>query len=100
MSRDFEFKQLLRAYRSGVINEQTFEQELVQLEHGSGNGDGSRGFQAMGKTYGSEREAVIAMLDRFRARGPVCSELEVLLPWASEPPDLAPHPATRWPWEV
>jgi hypothetical protein len=67
MSRDFEFKQLLRAYRSGVINEQAFEQELAQLERGSGNGDGGRGFQAMGKTYSSEREAVIAMLDRFRA---------------------------------
>jgi hypothetical protein len=67
MSRDFEFKQLLRAYRSGVINEQSFEQELAQLEHGSGNGGGGRGFQAMGKTYGTEREAVIAMLDRFRA---------------------------------
>jgi hypothetical protein len=65
MSRDFEFKQLLRAYRSGVINEQRFEQELAQLERGSANGD-SRGFQMMGKTYGSEREAVIAMLDRFR----------------------------------
>ena len=67
MSKDFEFKQLLRAYRSGVLSEQTFEQELVQLERGSGNGDGGRGFKAMGKTYSSEREAIIAMLDRFRA---------------------------------
>jgi hypothetical protein len=65
MSRDFEFKQLLRAYRSGVINEQTFEQELAQLEQGSGNG--GRGFEALGKTYSNEREAVVAMLDRFRA---------------------------------
>ena len=67
MSRDFEFRQLLRAYRSGAITEQTFERELAQLELGSGNGDGGRGFQAMGKTYSSEREAIIAMLDRFRA---------------------------------
>ena len=67
MSRDFEFKQLLRAYRSGMINEQTFEQELAQLERGSAGNGAGHGFEAMGKTYSSEREAVIAMLDRFRA---------------------------------
>jgi hypothetical protein len=66
MNRDFEFKQLLRAYRSGIISEQTFEEELAGLEHGVANGDGDRGFEAMGKTYSNEREAVIAMLDRFR----------------------------------
>jgi hypothetical protein len=67
MSRDFEFKQLLRAYRSGIINEGTFEKELAELERGVSNGDGGRGFEALGKTYGSEREAVVALLDRFRA---------------------------------
>lgn len=67
MNRDFEFRQLLRAYRTGIINEQTFEQELAEIERGTGNGDGGRGFKAMGKTYSNEREAVIAMLDRFRA---------------------------------
>jgi hypothetical protein len=67
MKRDFEFKQLLRAYRAGIINEATFEKELTDLEHGGGNADGSGGFEALGKTYGSEREAVVALLDRFRA---------------------------------
>jgi hypothetical protein len=67
MSRDFEFKQLLRAYRSGVITEQSFEQQLAELERSSGNGDGGRPFKAMDQTYSNEREAVIAMLDRFRA---------------------------------
>lgn len=67
MNRDFEFKQLLRAYRAGIISEATFESEMAALEQGSANGNGGRGFQAMGKTYGSEREAVVAMLDRFRA---------------------------------
>jgi hypothetical protein len=67
MNRDFEFKQLLRAYRAGIINEATFEQELANLERGVGNGDGDRGFEALGKTYGSEREAIVALLDRFRA---------------------------------
>jgi hypothetical protein len=67
MKRDFEFKQLLRAYRAGIINEATFEKELADLEHGVGNTDGGGGFEALGKTYGSEREAVVALLDRFRA---------------------------------
>lgn len=67
MNRDFEFKQLLRAYRAGIINEATFEKELSDIERGVGNGDGGRGFEALGTTYGSEREAVVALLDRFRA---------------------------------
>ncbi len=67
MNRDFEFKQLLRAYRAGIINEATFEQELAGIERGAANGDGGRGFEALGKTYASEREAIVAVLDRFRA---------------------------------
>ncbi|MBF6571090.1 MAG: hypothetical protein IVW54_19670 [Candidatus Binataceae bacterium] len=67
MNRDFEFKQLLRAYRAGIINEATFEKELADIERGVGNGDGGRSVEALGKTYGSEREAVVALLDRFRA---------------------------------
>jgi hypothetical protein len=67
MNRDFEFKQLLRAYRAGIISETTFESEMAALESGHAGGNGSRAFRAMGKTYSSEREAVIASLDRFRA---------------------------------
>jgi len=67
MNRDFEFRQLLRAYRAGIINEATFEAELGSLENGAANGNGSRGFVAMGMTYVNEREAVASMLDRFRS---------------------------------
>jgi hypothetical protein len=67
MNRDFEFRQLLRAYRAGIINEATFEAELGALEHGTSNGNGARGFVALGKTYANEREAVAAMLDRIRS---------------------------------
>jgi hypothetical protein len=70
MSRDFEFKQLLRAYRSGIISQSTFEEEMAQLEHGgapqSANGHGG-GFQAFGRTYKSERDAIISFLDKVRA---------------------------------
>jgi hypothetical protein len=69
MNRDFEFKQLLRAYRSGLITEQTFEQEMANLEAGaemtsSTNGGGR--FRAFGKTYATERDAIVAFLDRAR----------------------------------
>jgi hypothetical protein len=67
MNRDFEFKQLLRAYRAGIISEQTFESEMGALENGHGAANSSHGFRAMGKSYDSEREAVIAEIDRFRA---------------------------------
>jgi hypothetical protein len=68
MNRDFEFKQLLRAYRSGVITEETFEQEMANLENGAEmtNGAGGAGFRAFGKTYANEREAIIAFIDRAR----------------------------------
>src|SRR6266446_270410 len=68
MSRDFEFKQLLRAYRRGIINEATFEQEMASLENGaSANGNGAGGFKAFGRTYKSERAAVVSFLDKVRA---------------------------------
>src|SRR5713101_6197657 len=67
MSRDFEFKQLLRAYRSGIISQATFEGEMTCLEEGmptANNGNGSSGgFKAFGRTYKSERDAVVSFLD-------------------------------------
>lgn len=69
MNRDFEFKQLLRAYRAGVISESTFESEMAALENGASagaNGNGAGGFQAFGKSYKNEREAIIAFIDRVR----------------------------------
>ena len=70
MNRDFEFKQLLRAYRAGIINEKTFESEMAEIEHG-GSANGSNGiaggFRYLGKTYKSERDAVVSFLDKSRA---------------------------------
>src|SRR5258706_2611822 len=67
MNRDFEFRQLLRAFRTGLISESAFEQEMSLLESSNGNGNGAsngRGaFHAFGKTYASEREAIIKFLE-------------------------------------
>ena len=62
MKRDFEFRQLLRAYRSGIISDQTFESEMNNLEMAT-NGTTDAGFRAFGTTYTSEREAVIKFLE-------------------------------------
>ncbi|MGA9725468.1 MAG: hypothetical protein WBQ86_23630 [Candidatus Binatus sp.] len=71
MSRDFEFKQLLRAYRNGIISQATFEAEMACLGAGTpaanGNGNGGGGFKAFGRTYKSERAAVVSFLDKVRA---------------------------------
>ncbi|HVN29699.1 MAG TPA: hypothetical protein VMT64_14475, partial [Candidatus Binataceae bacterium] len=68
MNRDFEFKQLLRAYRGGIISEETFEQEMAKLEGNApaANGDAG-GFHAFGKVYKSERAAIVSFLDKVRA---------------------------------
>ena len=65
MNREFEFSQLLRAYRSGIISEAAFGREMAELESGASANGG--GFSANGKSYPSERAAVIAFIDNARA---------------------------------
>ncbi len=68
MNRDFEFRQLLRAYRKGIISEATFEKEMAGLEGESAEGaSNGSGFCAMGRTYPSERAAITSYLERVRA---------------------------------
>ena len=67
MNRDFEFKQILRAYRAGIINETDFEREMKNLENGWANGNGHGGFKAFGRSYASEREAVMSFLETVSA---------------------------------
>jgi hypothetical protein len=68
MNRDFEFKQLLRAYRSGIISEKMFESEMAELEKGAmAKSNGAEGFRAFGKSYKSERDAIVSFIDKVRA---------------------------------
>ena len=65
MSRDFQFKQILRAYRMGIISEATLEQEMKVLENGAqGSSNGNSAFKAFGQTYESERAAVMRLPPR------------------------------------
>ena len=69
MSRDFEFRQLMRAYRSGIITQEAFEAEMAHLERSgpAKDANGGPGFHAFGRTYKSERDAIISFLDKVRA---------------------------------
>jgi hypothetical protein len=69
MNRDFEIRQLLRAYRSGIMSEAAFEEEMSRLEHEAvePGQPASPGFEALGRSYRSEREAVISFLDQLHA---------------------------------
>jgi hypothetical protein len=68
MNRDVEIRQLLRAYRSGILSEAAFEEEMTRLEHEvAGPEPLTPGFEALGRSYRSEREAVIEFLDQLHA---------------------------------
>ena len=68
MNRDFEIRQLLRAYRSGLMSEAAFEEEMGRLEQEGGEEPRPQpGFEALGRTYRSERDAVINFLDELHA---------------------------------
>jgi hypothetical protein len=68
VNRDFVIRQLLRAYRSGILSEAAFEEELARLEHGAEPGEPTGpGFEAFGRMYSSERSAVISFLDELHA---------------------------------
>jgi hypothetical protein len=69
MNRDFEIRQLLRAFRSGIMSEAAFEEELTRLEHEPGEAGQApiSGFEACGRSYRSEREAVLVFIDELFA---------------------------------
>jgi hypothetical protein len=67
MNRDFEFRQLLRAYRSGILSEKAFETEMAALENGASSNGAGGSFRAFGKNYKSERDAIVSFLDKGRA---------------------------------
>lgn len=69
MNRDFEIRQLLRACHSGIMSEAAFEEEIGRLENevAEPGQPASPGFEALGRSYRSEREAVISFLDELHA---------------------------------
>ena len=69
-NHDFEVKQLLRAYRKGIISDELFESEMNGLRNDNGAGK----YVFKGKSYTSEREMLVAFLDEYRCAENFASE--------------------------
>lgn len=57
---DFEVRQLLKAYRKGLISDELFEEQMKEL------GNGHQGYSYNGQTHATEREMIMHLLDEFR----------------------------------
>ena len=66
---DFEARQLLKAYRKGLISDALFEEQMREL--GTGNGGG---YCYNGKMHATEREMVMHLLDELRCAENFASE--------------------------
>ena len=59
---DFEARQLLKAYRKGLISDELFEEQMQELRSGTTD----QGYSYNGKSYETEKELVLGILDEFR----------------------------------
>jgi hypothetical protein len=65
---DFEVRQLLKAYRKGLISDELFEAQMRELQTGGGK------YTVNGKTFASEREMIMHLLDEYRCAENFASE--------------------------
>lgn len=65
---DFEVRQLLKAYRKGLISDELFEAQMRELQ----TGEGKHVFN--GKSHASEREMIMHLLDEYRCAENFASE--------------------------
>lgn len=57
---DFEVRQLLKAYRKGLISDELFEEQIKEL------GNGHRDYSYNGQSHATEQEMIMHLLDEFR----------------------------------
>ena len=65
---DFEVRQLLKAYRKGLISDELFEAQMRELPKGEGK------YVFNGKAYASEGEMLLHFLDEYRCAENFASE--------------------------
>ena len=58
---DFEVRQLLKAYRKGVISDALFEEQMEEL-----SGGGTAAYTYNGVSHATEKDMILALLDEFR----------------------------------
>jgi hypothetical protein len=57
---DFEVRQLLKAYRKGLISDELFEAQMRETQNGEAK------YVFNGKSHTSEREMIVHLLDEYR----------------------------------
>lgn len=57
---DFEARQLLKAYRKGLISDALFEEQMKELSNGH------RSYSYNGQNHATEQEMIMHLLDEFR----------------------------------
>src|ERR1044071_5596156 len=67
---DFEVKQLLKAYRKGLISDDLFEAQIRELTDGAQNGR----YMFNGQSHATEREMIMHLIDEFRCGENFASE--------------------------
>ena len=65
---DFEARQLLKAYRKGLISDELFEEQMKELDNGQ------RSYTYNGTSHATEREMIMHLLDEFRCGENFASE--------------------------
>jgi hypothetical protein len=65
---DFETRQLLKAYRKGLISDELFEAQMRELKNGEAK------YVFNGKACASEREMIMQLLDEYRCAENFASE--------------------------
>jgi len=65
---DFEVKQLLKAYRKGLISDELFEAQMGELQNGEAK------YVFNGKAHASEQEMLMHFLDEYRCAENFASE--------------------------
>lgn len=65
---DFEARQLLKAYRKGLISDELFEEQMKEISNGH------RSYVYDGKSHTTEREMIMHLLDEFRCGENFASE--------------------------
>ena len=92
VTSQFELRQLLKAYRRGLISDELFEEQLQEIggtAHANGNGAAphapAKVYTVRDRTFATEREMVLYFLDEFRAGETFGGEVFAL--WYAVSPD-------------
>jgi bacterioferritin (cytochrome b1) len=74
--QDFEARQLLKAYRKGLISDELFEAEMREIRNGNHSAQGQ--YLYNGVPHATEREMIMPVLDEFRCTEDFGAEYVIL----------------------